>query len=496
MIFVFSLFVCIAQSFAGVGSIDQLVGDELGRAGITPSEQCSDEVFVRRTYLALAGQLPTIDECSSFLSDKSSTKRDALINTLLKSERFVDVLVLKWGDLLKVKSEFPSNIWPNGVQAYNRWIREQMRANRAYNEFVEDLLTSTGSNFRSPAANFYRAFVQRTPEAIADNVELLFLGYRKAQPDAAEFFSQIKYKSTGEWKEEIVFVDLDTEVVHREVKMSDGRRVTLQSGVDLRAIYARWLTSKENKQFADAMANRVWFWLFGRGIVNEPDDFRADNPPSNVALLNYLSSRFVELNYDVRALITEIVKSETFQRSSLSTAENRDKGLNLFAYYPTTRLTAEQIIDGISRLTGVNDRYVSRVPEPYSYYPADLCSSQIGDATVSSPQLDLFGRPSRDNSLESGRTNIMNGKQTLYILNSNTVIAKIDDSKLIEKMVSECSSRDEVIERVYLMLLSRYPTAKELETVRGIFASESGDIAVARSLIWAIINTSEFLFNH
>ncbi|MFR9651777.1 MAG: DUF1553 domain-containing protein [Rikenellaceae bacterium] len=496
VIFIISLLIGVTQSFASVGKIDQLVGDELSRVGIVPSERCSDEVFVRRVYLALAGQLPTIDECSSFLADGNMAKRDELINALLDSEKFVDVLVLKWGDLLKVKSEFPSNIWPNGVQAYNRWIREQMRVNRPYNEFVVELLTSTGSNFRSPAVSFYRAFVQRTPEIIADNIELLFLGRREVQPHAAEFFSQIKYKSTGEWKEEIVYVDLDTEVVHREVMMSDGRRVTLRSGVDLRGVYARWLTSDKNKQFADVMANRVWYWLFGQGIVHEPDDFRDDNTPSNSKLLDYLGGRLIELNYDVRALIKEIVNSGTFQRSSLSTPENRAEGLRLFAYYPTTRLSAEQIIDGISRLTGVNDRYVSRVPEPYSYYPVDLCSSDIGDATVSSPQLDLFGRPSRDNSLESGRTNILNSKQTLYLLNSNTIIAKIDGSSDIEQMVGECSSREEVIDNVYLMLLSRYPSGKERETISGIFASEGGDIAVARSLIWAIINTSEFLFNH
>ncbi len=493
---VVSLLVSLSYLYGSESNIDKLVDQSLKSAGIAPSERCSDGVFVRRTYLALAGQLPSAEECKTFLDDKNPNKRSLLVDRLLGSELFVDVMVLKWGDLFKVKSEFPSNIWPNGVQAYNRWIREQMRANRPYDEFVSELLSSTGSNFRSPSVSFYRAFVQRTPEIIAENVELLFLGRRKVQSESKEFFSQIKYKSTREWKEEIVYVDLDTPVVGREVMMSNGKTVAIGEGVDLRKVYANWLTSKQNKQFATAMANRVWFWLFGQGIVHEPDDFRDDNPASNSALLDYLSSRFVELNFDVRALMAEIAKSETFQRSSIATEQNREQGIKLFAYYPTIRLTAEQIIDGVSRITGVNDRYVSRVPEPYSYYSADLYSADIGDATVSSPQLDLFGRPSRDNSLESGRTNAMNSKQTLYLLNSNTIISKIDRSKQIVKMAEGCSSRNEVIESIYLMLYSRYPNPNELKVVDSIFTSQSSNTQLAQTLIWAMINTSEFMFNH
>ncbi len=481
-------------------SVDSTIESSLKKSSTTPSEICTDEVYVRRLYLTLAGKLPTLEESRDFLESKQKNRRAELIDKLLESDDFVYMQRLKWGDLLKVKSEFPSNIWPNGVQAYNRWITEHIRANTPYDEFVRDLLTATGSNFRTPQVSFYRAFVQRTPEAIAENVELLFLGRREPQPAAAQFFEQVRFKKTGEWKEEIVSVDVYDEPKENRVTMSDGRIVELQPKSDIRCSYVEWLTSPENREFARVMANRVWYWMMGRGIVHEPDDFRADNPPSNSELIELLTDKFIEVDYDVRALMRIILNSRAYQRSSLSTPNNRERGAELFAYYPTTRLTAEQIIDGISLITGINDRYVSRVPEPYSYFPADLTSAQIGDATVSSPQLDLFGRPSRDYSLENQRSNAINSKQTLYLLNSNSILSKIGKSKLLDTFVNGCQSQEDVIIGVYLMLLSRYPTIEEVELINKSSTIEDGrkvsNRELANTLVWALINSSEFLFNH
>ncbi len=457
--------------------------------GITPSPICVNEHFLRRTYLTVAGRLPSLEET---LRHQRSSRED-IVNELLASDDFVNMLTLKWGDLLKIKSEFPSNMWPNGAQAYNRWIRVHMRDNTPYNEFVRDLLLSTGSNFRQPQVNFYRAFVQRSPEAIAENVELLFLGQRATNPLSAQFFSQIRYKKTSEWKEEIVYIDLD----HNPVLDTKHPAINQQvRDTDLRQYYIEWLTSSENKQFARAMANRVWMWIMGRGVVESADDFREDNPPSNPKLLEYLTQRFIASGYDVRALYREILLSECYQRSSTPAAENRERGAELFAYYPTMRLTAEQIIDGISLITGVNDRYVSRVPEPYSYYPADMHSYEIGDASISTSQLDLFGRPSRDNSLESGRNNSVNSKQTLYLLNSNSVTSKIESSKRIKEIIGGCTTREQVIDKVYLMMLCRYPTAQERSAVLSFFESRTNNQDIAQELIWALLNTAEFMFNH
>ncbi len=487
------LLLCAVTLFAtpliSNASIDAEVDAMLTKRGISPSPICIDEHFVRRTFLTAAGRLPSLDEALQY-RDKS---REEIVDMLLASDDFTDMLTLKWGDLLKVKSEFPSNMWPNGAQAYNRWIRVHMRDNTPYDEFVEDILLSSGSNFRQPQVNFYRAFVQRSPEAIAENVELLFLGQRTTNPLSSQFFSQIRYKNTSEWKEEIVYIDLD----HNPVLDTKHPAIEQQvRNTDLRRCYVEWLTSSENRQFARAMANRVWMWIMGRGVVEEADDFREDNAPSNPQLLEYLTQSFIALGYDVRALYREILLSNCYQRSSIPTSENREQGAELFAYYPTIRLTAEQIIDGISLITGVNDRYVSRVPEPYSYYPADMHSYEIGDASVSTSQLDLFGRPSRDNSLESGRNNSVNSKQTLYLLNSNSVTSKIESSNRIKEIVGGCTTREQVIDKVYIMMLCRYPTAQERSAVLSFFESYSSNQKIAQELIWALLNSAEFMFNH
>lgn len=480
----------------GYCSIDDRVEGVLAEHSITPSPLCSDELFARRVYLAAAGRLPSYEEAEEFIDSKSKKRRIELVDKIIMSDDFVDMLSLKWGDLLKVKSEFPSNIWPNGAQAYNRWIRVNMRDNTPYNQFVNDLLLGTGSNFRTPQVSFYRAFVQRTPKNIVENIELLFLGTRTPQPQAELFFEQLRFKNTSEWKEEIVYVDTDVMPREMGVTMTDGREITLKRNSDLRQTYVDWLTSADNRQFARVMANRVWSWIMGRGIVDEPDDFRADNLPSNSKLLDYLTDSFIKSGYDVRALYREILLSDTFRRSSIPTEQNSKCGDELFAYYPTSRLTAEQLIDGISLITQINDRYVSRVPEPYSYYPSDLLSSDIGDASVSSPQLDLFGRPSRDNSLENQRNNSVNSKQTLYLLNSNSISSKIKSSRRIKAILAECTSTQEVIERVYIMMLTRRPSPHEISTLTTALSTNNSLQVQGEQLIWALINSPEFIFNH
>ncbi len=480
-----------------MASVDGTVGEILASRGVEASPLCSDETFARRTYLIAAGRLPTLSEGLEYLQSKSSKRREELVDKLLAGDEFIDMLTLKWGDLLKVKSEFPSNMWPNGAQAYNRWIRVHMRNNTPYDEFVKSMLLASGSNFRTPQVNFYRAFVQRTPSSIAENVELLFLGRRKPQAQTSQFFEQIRYKKTSEWKEEIVYVDIDHEPKQRSVTMPlDGRTVKLEYHTDLRVGYVEWLTSKENRDFARAFVNRVWYWIMGQGIVDEVDDFRDDNPPSIPALLEYLTDSFIASGYDVRALYREILLSQSYQRSSLPTEGNRANGAEIFAYYPTIRLTAEQLIDGISLITGINDRYISRVPEPYSYYPADMHSHTIGDASISSSQLDLFGRPSRDNSLESGRNNSVNSKQTLYLLNSNAVISKIATSKRVREIISRCTFLSEVIDTVYVMMLVRYPSPEERGALMEVLKPYRSNQEAAEQLIWALLNTSEFIFNH
>lgn len=171
------------------------------------SSGCSDEVFLRRLYLTVTGALPTTQQTVKFLDSKDANKREKLVDDVIESELALKYMQMRWGDILRIKSEFPSNLWPNGVQAYNRWVYEQLLNNVPYNKMVHDLIVSQGSNFRAPAVNFYRGFQKRSPENVYANINLLFLGNRNCKDNGYLCFSQVSFKSTKEWKEEIIYLD-------------------------------------------------------------------------------------------------------------------------------------------------------------------------------------------------------------------------------------------------------------------------------------------------
>jgi hypothetical protein len=449
-------------------------------------EVCSDDVFIRRTYLTLTGRLPQTPHVKQFLVSKDPKKRALLIDELLDSEEYVRYMVMRWGDILRIKSEFPSNLWPNGVQAYNRWLYEKIAANTPYNLFVSELLLSTGSNFRMPAVNFYRAFLKRTPEQIYNNICLLFLGVRTTDVYGRLCFTQIRYKSTKEWKEEIVYVDYGMKPLLNRIKMADNQEVELIPGEDWRSVYVAWLTSKQNKQFAGVMANRLWYWLLGKGIVQEPDDWSNTNLPSNLALMDFLTERFIESGYDVKVLIRLVLNSNAFQSATTPNGS-----------YVPQRLPAEVIVDALADLTGISDPYRSRVPEPFTFYPDGTRSVDLGDATVSSTALELFGRVSRDVSLESQRSNQLTSKQLLYLMNSSELEDRIRKSKMLINICAQQKAAAGICREITLMTLSRFPTPPEIALFEAYAQKNNLSMSdLAYSILWTHINSTEFLFNH
>lgn len=253
--------------------IDAFVFGRLRHLGIQPAYLCSDAVFIRRAYLDTIGTLPGEEETREFLSNHDPDKRSALIDRLLERDEFADYWAMKWCDLLRVKSEFPINLWPNAVQAYHRWIRTSLKENVPYDRFVRAMLTSSGSNFRVPQVNFYRAVRSREPRSIAQAVALAFMGSRAERWPAdrlsgmAAFFSQVGYKSTAEWKEEIVFFDPTKSLpgsasgVAQVATFPDGKKVRLSLGQDPREAFAEWLITPRNPWFARNIVNRIWSWL-------------------------------------------------------------------------------------------------------------------------------------------------------------------------------------------------------------------------------------------
>lgn len=490
----------IAAPVAAQTKIDKLVFDRLKRLDIQPAFPCSDAVFLRRVYLDVIGTLPTAQEASGFLQDSAANKRAGLIDRLLERDEFADYWAMKWSDLLRVKAEFPINLWPNAAQAYFHWIRAGIRENKPYDRFVRDLLTASGSNFRTAPVNFYRAMQSKDPAAIAQTVALTFMGTRAENwpkerlAGMAGFFAQLAYKETGEWKEEIVFFKPSPAPV--AAVFPDGTPAKLTPGRDPRELFADWLITPKNPWFTRNIANRVWSWLLGRGIIHEADDIRADNPPVNPELLTYLEQELSGSKYDLKHLYRLILNSQTYQLSSIARSESADAAAN-FAQYPLRRLDAEVLADAICEATGTTETYTSAIPEPFTFIPEDQRSISLPDGSITSAFLELFGRPARDSGLEAERNNRLTASQQLHLLNSSHVERKIEQSPKFQYAIRNSKNGQALVTALYLMILSRPPTEEELKTV-GTY-TQTGTLKprdATIDLAWALMNSAEFLYRH
>jgi len=532
--------------------IDELVGSKLAALNLKPV-LCSDAVFVRRVFLDVLGTLPTAKEAREFIRDPDTrNKRRILIDRLLQRPEFANYWAMKWGDVLRIKAEFPVNLWPNAARAYHRWVYASLAANKPYDRFARELLTASGSNVRVGPVNFYRALQDRSPEGITRAVALTFMGSRtEAWPTQRlaglkVFFSQVGYKPTGEWKEEHVFWDplgsskvdgnsapgrdsfaamgpsspsvpVPTNAGSQEGILPDGTMLTLPPNRDPREVFADWLITRQNPWFTRNIVNRIWAWLLGRGIIHEPDDIRDDNPPSNPALLAYLEMMLEAGDYDLKRLYRLILNSQTYQLSPLL-RDLTPEAQAQFASYPLRRLDAEVLIDAINQVTGASDLYTSPIPEPFTYIPGDQPAVALPDGSITSPFLALFGRPARATGMANERDNKPVPAQWLHLLNSSHIQRKLEQGPRLKRLFDSSRPPQEIIEELYLTILSRYPTAEELRTMAtygGISSAkpaapdEARDAARRPSrrpavkrredwvdLAWSLINSTEFLYRH
>lgn len=489
-------------SRASTNPIDAAVADALKKRGIEPAGLCSDEVFVRRVYLDVIGTLPEPRAVRAFLQDDKPNKRSTLIDALMERPEFADYWSMKWCDILRVKSEFSINLWPNAVQAYHRWIHDAIRENTPYDRFARELLTSSGSNFRVPPVNFYRAVQNRTPSGIAAAVALTFMGARieklpKDRSAAMEtFFARVAYKGTAEWKEEIVFLN-PAPTGDVETIFPDGSKALIRSSDDPRAIFADWLIAPDNPWFSRAIVNRVWAWLLGRGIVHEPDDIGPDNPPAIPELLALLEKELVNSNYDLKHIYRLILNSCAYQRSSIPVGKDPDAEA-LFAHYPVRGLDAEVLIDALCRITGTWESYSSPIPEPFTYIPEKQRTILLADGSISSTFLEKFGRPPRDTGLFSERNTEPTEAQRLYLLNSTHIRRKFENSWRLRELIKSVSGNQRsLITSLYLTILSRNPSKEELEiAVERFKIAGTNAKQVVDDLAWTLINTKEFLYRH
>lgn len=479
--------------------LDQLLAASFQAKGLVFAPNCSDSVFLRRIYLDMIGRLPPANLTRQFLGNKDPHKRAQLIDRLLDSDAYAVYWSMKWSDLLRIKSEFPINLWPNAAQAYHQWIYQSLSDNKPYDQFARELLTSSGSNFRRPEVNFYRAVQGQDASSLARAAALTFMGTRLENwPDQDRanfelFFSRMAFKPTAEWKEEIIHVDPS---IYEGLSLTTPDNVALQmpANEDPRELFANWLIQEENPWFTQNVVNRQWAWIMGRGLIHEPDDIRADSTASHPKLLKYLEEALIESDYDMKHVFRLILNSRCYQQSSRPV--NQDDAAEHFTSYPVKRMHAEVLSDVLCDLTGTTEEYVSMIPEPFTYIPDNTRTIAIADGSISSAFLQLFGRPARDTGYYTERDSRLTDKQALHLLNSSHISSKIKKSKWMKKL-SKGRINKEMLTPIYLAFYSRQPTEAEVKIAKEYREAKGHKPrAVAEDLIWALINSKEFLYNH
>ncbi|MHB9131235.1 MAG: DUF1553 domain-containing protein [Armatimonadota bacterium] len=483
-------------------SVDVQVEATLRQHGARLRNPCSDEVFIRRIYLDMIGTLPDPGEVDKFLADRRPDKRAILIDTLFTREEFAEYWAMKWCDILRVKSEFPINLWPNAAQAYHHWIRQAFRDNLPYDQFARALLTSSGSNFRVAQVNFYRALPARDPATIAKGVGLTFMGTRLEKWPVARasemtaFFSRVAYKKSDEWKEEIVYLNPEPAGPLKAV-LPDNTTVTIPADSDPRQAFADWLISPRNLWFNHVIVNRIWSWTMGHGIIHETDDIRPDNPPASPETLICLEQELIKSHYDLRSVYRLILNSRTYQQSSIPNGDTTDPAIQ-FAHYTVRRLDAEVLLDALCRIGNEGQGYTSATPEPYTFIPKENRAIALADGSITSAFLATFGRPARDTGLESERDNRATDAQRLFLLNSPDIQRWISRSPRLRKTIMGSIKNPTVmIRNIYVLILSRNPTLEESAIAEKYFKTSGLELGPsANDLAWALINSKEFLYRH
>ncbi len=487
--------------------IDTLVHNRLKQLQFRPSPRCSDSEFIRRVSLDVTGLLPTPEATRQFLADKSDGKRSHLIDNLLDSPEHAKFLALKWGDTLRIRA---ASVASPGVFKYHRWLVRAFERNMPYDEFARQLLTASGSTFETPAANFFRTAADTNDST--ESTAQIFLGARLECAKChnhpherwtqdnyyglASFFTRLQRDTTERRDELFVSVSMTGEV--KQPRTGQTMKpwlpgvgdVDIPEDIDRRSVLADWLTEPGNPYFAHVEVNRLWSQMMGRGIVEPIDDFRASNPPSNAELLDSLAKDFIESGYDRRHILRRILNSETYQRSSQPIPSNESED-RYFSKYPRRLLSAEQLLDAICDVSGV--------PESFAKLPAGTRATQLPSPDFSQQFLKVFGQPARQSVCDCERSDDMNLSQALALSNGTYVQGKISNgNSRARSLLKSGKSHEETVANIYLTAYSRRPSEKELQTFLA-YAADAERRSVDQAfedLLWSVINSNEFLFQH
>jgi hypothetical protein len=485
--------------------IDKHVWDKLTRLGIPPSNQADDAEFCRRAFLDTIGTLPTAAEVRTFLASTDPKKREKLIGQLLDRPEYSDYWAMKWADLLRVDRDA---ITPKAAVAISRWLRQQFAENRPYDQFARDILTARGNTAREGPAAVYA--VMQSPEELSRSIAQLFCGVRIA-------CAQCHHHPSAKWSQDDYFALAGFfSGVTRKPLPGGGTAIGEGQGADLknprtgavvparalgaaapasptsgdrRSTLADWMTGPDNPYFATAIVNRLWAHYFGRGLVEPLDDLRPTNPATNEPLLAELTKHLRDLKYDLKAFTRTLLNSRAYQLTSRTIAGNADDAQN-FSHAAAKAMPAEVLLDAISQTTGVPEKF-NGVPEGYR-------AIQLWDNRIPSYFFQIFGRPLRASVCECERSNEPSITQALHLMNSQEIAEKIRaKTGTARKLADSKKSPAEVIEELYLTCLARFPGEQEKAIMLKVFAEAGTDRrAATEDVLWALLNTKEFLFNH
>jgi len=496
----------------GRNFIDEFVFRKLKTLGLPPSQVCDDETFIRRVTLDLVGRLPTVQEVEAFLADNSQEKRDRLIDRLLASHGHAEYFAAKWNAILRNKRR--SDEYKQGSYIFHAWILRSLHENKPYDEFVREILTATGEIRENPPVAWYRE-VNEINQQVEDTAQL-FLGMRIqcarchhhpfekwSQQDyygLAAFFSQVSTKQ-GSAKENPQIYHKIGNASARNPKTGDNVPPTgldaepadLTPYDDPRYALADWMGSPENEFFAKTFVNRYWKHFFGRGLVDPEDDMRATNPATHPELLDALADHFVDSGYDMKDLMRTICQSTIYQLESEPNEHNASDRQNFSRNYPE-RLPAEVLLDAIDVLTGTETRF--------SGMPAGTRAVALPDTGFDSYFLSVFGRPEADSACECERSGDASLAQGLHLINSPSLQSKIGSGSGTAAQMAKTKPEDkeataENIRQLYLMAVARQPTEEETAKLVKYIEERSDNTKTAyEDIVWMMINTKEFLFNH
>jgi hypothetical protein len=514
-------------TFAEKTVVDKFTAKKWKELGLVPSELCSDEVFIRRVFVDITGTLPAPKQVLEFVADKDLAKRDKLVDKLLDSPEYAYFFANKWADILRVKRrQQPDRA--AGTFAFHEWIREQVAADTPYSEFVRGIVAASGDERKAPPTVWYKEIDK--PEQFVDDISQVFLGQRLAcanchhhpyekwsQDDywgLAAFYARVGRKevrlpntnpNAQDNRVQVVFVRAIGNVNNKrtqkpaETKPLDADPMVVTTDDDPRQKLVDWMVDPKNPFFAKTVANRYWAHFFGRGIVDPLDDMRITNPPSNPELLDALTKNLIENKYSLKALIKTICKSRTYQLASAPNEFNKHDKQAYARYYPK-RLQAEVLLDALCQVTDSPTRFNGLPADKNAPHRAIM----LPDESFASYFLDVFGRPQRISACECERVSEANLAAVLHLLNSDEVQGKISRgggrADALAKADDKRSDEEKVTE-LFLWAFSRKPTKddlaaaldhiKKMETKSG----PAGKKTAYENILWALVNTKEFVFN-